>query len=159
MELDLSIPAMMRRYQDEGMAWLDLEALVWPRGPVCPHCGSIDHAYFLSPKKPRVTRAGNVSHRRIYKCADCLKKFSVLKGAIFEDSKIPVSKWLLAIKLYTSAKNGISAHEMHRQLGVSYESAWFMEHRLRHAVAPSTPSRQLEGTVEADETYVGGRAH
>ena len=125
---------------------------------MCPHCGSINHAYFLKPKNgARKTRTGSVSARRVYKCGDCRKQFSVLIGTVFEGSKIPLFKWLLAFHMIASAKNGVAAFELHRTLDISVESAWFMAHRIRFALT-GHPSPMLSGTVEVDETYIGGAA-
>ena len=123
------------QYQDEAKARKHLEAIRWPEGPVCPHCGVIDEAYKL---KGESTRDG------LYKCAGCRKPFTVTVGTIFEDSHIPLHKWLLAIHLMCSSKKGISAHQLWRnlwgtdengkQLG-SYRTAWFMAHRIRWALS------------------------
>jgi transposase-like protein len=158
--MEINLSTIAKHFQDEGEAWKALESMVWPNGPVCPHCGVINHAYFLKPKNGiRMTRTGKPSYRRLWKCADCKKQFSVLKGTIFEDTHIPLSKWLLAYHLACAGKNGVSAHEIHRELDVTYEAAWFMMHRIRHTFAPTTHKRQLTGTVEADETYIGGVKH
>jgi transposase-like protein len=137
-------------YNDETEARKHLEAIQWPEGPVCPHCGVVNEATELSGKS---TRPG------VYKCRPCQKPFSVTVGTVFEKSKIPLTKWLLATELLTSSKKGISAHQLHRMLGVTYKTAWFMAHRIREAMAPapgSEPPLGGEGKiVEADETYVG----
>ena len=120
-----------------------LEALLWPDGPVCPHCGVINHAY---PTK----RAG------VYRCAEaaCRKDFSVTKGTVMERSKIALHKWLQAFHLMCSSKKGISAHQLHRKLGVTYEAAWFMAHRIREAMRAGglSPMGGSGGIVESDET-------
>lgn len=137
-------------YNDDNKAREHLEALRWPHGAVCPHCGVIDNAVKLEGKS---TRPG------VYKCRDCSKPFSVTVGTLFERSHVPLSKWLLAVHLMSSSKKGISAHQLHRMLGVTYKTAWFMAHRIREAMAPSSPE-PLGGegkTVEADETYIGGK--
>jgi transposase-like protein len=127
---------------------------------VCPHCGSGDHAYYLEPKSSarKTRRLGNTTYRRLWKCADCREQFSVLVRTIFEDSKIPLSKWLLAIHLLCSGKNGESAHELHRDLGITCKSAWFLSYRIRYAMERPPLVDKLRGTVEADETYIGGKA-
>ncbi|MGH9640919.1 MAG: IS1595 family transposase [Terriglobales bacterium] len=135
-------------YTDETAAREHLEALLWPKGPVCPHCGVVGNAVALNGKS---TRPG------VYKCRDCRKPFSVTVGTVFERSKIPLSRWLLATHLVVSSKKGISAHQLHRTLDVTYKTAWFMAHRIRLAMAPSADAGQLGGegkTVEADETYL-----
>ncbi len=146
-------------FSDEAEAYKLVERLRWPNGPVCPHCGVIDHAYYLEPKEgPRKTRTGNTSDRRVWKCGACRKQFSVLVGTIFEDSRIPLSKWLLAIHEMCADKNGVSALELSRKLGITYKSAWFMAHRIREAMKRPPLLGKLQGTIEVDETYVGGRA-
>ncbi len=121
-------------------------ALRWPSGIVCPRCQSVRHSF--------------LSTRRLWKCLDCKKQFSVKVGTIFEDSPITLDKWLCCIWLIASAKNGISSYEVHRALGVTQKTAWFMLHRIRHAMEQGslekTELRKLAGLVEADETYIGG---
>ena len=137
-------------YSDANKAREHLEALHWPHGPVCPRCGTLDRITKLAGKS---TRPG------VYKCNECAKPFTVTVGTIFEDSKIPLNKWLLAFRLLNSAKKGFSAHELHRDLGITYKSAWFMAHRIREAMAgDDSPLGGPETVVEADETYVGGKA-
>jgi len=137
-------------YNDENAAREHLEALQWPSGPVCPHCGVIGEATKLAGKS---TRPG------VWKCRPCKKPFSVTVGTVFERSKIPLTKWLLATELLTSSKKGISAHQVHRMLGVTYKTAWFMMHRIREAMTPAAGSEPPLGghgkIVEADETYIG----
>jgi len=143
---DLSSPI----YHDADKAREHLEAIRWPNGPICPHCGVLDNAAQLSGKS---TRPG------VYKCRDCRKPFSVTVGTVFERSKVPLNKWLLATHLLTSSKKGISSHQLHRSLGVTYKTAWFMTHRIRCAME-STDNSLLGaggGIVEADETYIGRR--
>lgn len=156
---DLTLKDIAGYFADEAAAYERVEQIRWPDGPVCPHCGVIDHAYLLQPKGgQRTTSTGKVSYRRVWKCGDCREQFSVLVGTIFEDSKLPLSKWLFAIHLLCSGKNGVSAHELHRQLGITYKSAWFMAHRIRYAMEQEPLRSKLAGTVEADETYIGGKA-
>lgn len=112
-------------YSDADKAREHLEALHWPHGPVCPRCGSLD----------RITKlAGQSTRPGVYKCNSCAKPFTVTVGTIFEDSKIPLNKWLLAFRLMSSSKKGISAHQLHRSLGITYKSAWFLAHRIREAL-------------------------
>ncbi len=128
-----------------------LEELRWPNGAVCPHCGH-DEAYKITPKSDKSkTRPG------VYCCADCRKQFTVTVGTIFERSRVPLNKWLVAFFLMNSSKKGISAHQLHRMLGVTYKTAWFMEHRIREAMSKEPVASLLKGTVEADETYIGGK--
>lgn len=158
---DLNLATLPVYLSDEAEAWLLLERLRWQDGgPVCPHCGTQDpkHYFIASKSGHRTTRAGNVSFRRLWKCRDkdCRKQFSVLVGTIFEDSKLPVSKWLLALYLMGAAKNGISALELQRHLGIAYATAWFVLHRLRAAMGREPLASLLSGTVVVDETYIGG---
>lgn len=118
--------------------------LRWPNGPVCPRCQAAEPSF--------------ISTRRVWKCKACKKQFSVKVGTIFEDSPLPLEKWLAAVWLIASAKNGISSHEIHRALGVTQKSAWFMLHRIRLAMQTGTFNRQLSGDVESDETFIGGKA-
>src|SRR5207247_1866709 len=124
-----------------------LESVRWPNGPVCPHCGESERkAYALKSKT-----------RRLWKCAACRKQFTVTVGTIFESSHIPLHKWLWAFYLLCSSKKGMSAHQLHRMLGITYKTAWFMAHRIRLAMHEPPFKERLQGVVEADETYVGGR--
>jgi transposase-like protein len=128
-----------------------LEAMRWPNGAVCVHCDSTNVDKLAAKegsKKP--VRVG------VYKCAECREQFTVTIGTIFEDSKIPLNKWLLAIHLLCASKKGMSAHQLHRMLGVAYKTAWFMAHRIRYAMSQPPYQEKLSGQVEADETYVGG---
>lgn len=140
-------------YSDENKAREHLEKIHWPHGPVCPHCGSVNNATKLKGKS---TRPG------VYKCKTkgCRKPFSVTVGTLMHRSKIPLNKWLAAMHLMTASKKGVSAHQLHRMLGITYESAWFLAHRLRAAMFdPKAGPIGGEGkTVEADETFVGGKA-
>src|SRR5881396_3192293 len=129
-----------------------LESLRWPNGAVCPKCGG-DNPYLLTPK-PTSKRPGR---KGLWKCRKCRKQFTVTVGTIFEDSHIPIGKWLLAIHLLCASKKGMSAHQLHRMLGLTYKSAWFMAHRIRHAMTKPPLVDKLRGIVEADETFVGGK--
>ena len=134
----------------EGQARDFLEALRWPNGPICPHCGVVSEATRL-PQNGKV-RAG------LHQCNDCRGQFTVTVGTIFEDSHIPLHKWVLAFGLMCSSKKGISALQLQRNLGLgSYKSAWFMAHRIRYAMQVGPFPPKLRGTVEVDETYVGAR--
>jgi transposase-like protein len=114
---------------------------------VCPHCGE-------SERKPYKLKSKT---RSLWKCAACRKQYTVTVGTIFESSHIPLNKWLLAFYLLCSSKKGMSAHQLHRMLGVTYKSAWFMAHRIREAMKEPAFTSRMTGTVEADETYVGGK--
>jgi transposase-like protein len=133
-------------FHDDAEARKALEAILWPDGPVCPHCGVVGHAYATK-------RAG------VYRCAEaaCRKDFSVTKGTVMERSKIALHKWLQAFHLMCSSKKGISAHQLHRQMGVTYEAAWFMAHRIREAMRAGglSPMGGGGGIVESDETFIG----
>jgi len=134
-------------YADADKAREHLEALHWPNGPVCPHCGSVENITKLQGKS---TRPG------VYKCRECEKPFTVTVGTVMEDSKIPLNKWVLAFALVNGSKKGISAHQLHRALGITYKSAWFMHHRIREAMRQDTdPMGGLGHSVEADETFIG----
>lgn len=136
-----------KRFTNEEAAREHLEAIRWPDGPVCPHCGCLD-------KGSRVQggRAGLVF------CNACRKQYTVTVGTVFERSKIPLHTWLYANHLLCSSKKGISSHQLSRTLGVTYKTAWFMAHRIRAAMAPSESAPPIGGegkTVEADEMYIG----
>jgi len=148
------------RFQDENAAREHLEALHWPEGPFCPHCGSLN-AKRLPPQKGRKTKAHpeGVIRKGVVQCNDCRQQYTVTVGTVFESSKVPLNKWLLANHLLCASKKGISGHQMARMLGVTYKTAWFMMHRIREAMkdTDNTPMGGYGKTVEADETYVGGK--
>jgi transposase-like protein len=140
-------------FHNEDAAYERLEAIVWPNGPVCPHCGNVDQAriYKIEGKS---ARAG------LRTCGECRKQFRVTVGTIFESSHIPLHKWFQCAHLLASSKKGISSHQLHRTLKVSYKTAWFMTHRLREAMRELNPVEPLGGDgkiVEIDETYHGGK--
>jgi transposase-like protein len=137
-------------FQDEDKAREALEAVRWPDGPVCPHCGNSDQ------EKLAKVEGKKHSHRPgLYYCNECKGQFTVTVGSVFERSKVPLTKWWMAAHMMNSGKNGVSAHEIHRQLGVTYKTAWFMMHRLREAMTDAKPGPMgsLNGAVQADETY------
>lgn len=136
---------MMAAFPDEQSAIDHFTAIRWANGAFCPLCGS--------------TRVYHFSDKRTHKCGDCRKRFSIKVGTIFEDSKIELRKWLLAIWMITSHKKGIASTTLAKDLGVTQKTAWFMLHRLRHAARTQSFNKPLEGEVEIDETYVGGKAH
>jgi transposase-like protein len=144
MPIDLADPI----YNDDEKAREHLEAAVWPHGPVCPHCSARDGIAKLQGK----------SHRPgLYWCKSCKGQFTVTVGTVFERSKVPLRKWVLASHMLCASKKGMSAHQMHRMLGVTYKTAWFMMHRLREMMRQS-PGDGLGGqgkVVEADETFFG----
>jgi transposase-like protein len=138
-------------FQDAEAAREFLESLLWPDGPACPHCGLIGCSNQLH---------GTAHRPGVYKCKGCEKQFTVTVGTVFERSHIPLNKWLLILHLMVCSKKGVSAHQIHRMLGLTYKSAWFACHRLREAMRPAG-NGQLGGAnkvVEADETYIGGKA-
>lgn len=139
-------------FSSEDKAIELIESLIWPNGPVCPHCGSVERQYQL---KGSATRPG------LRKCGACRKQYTVKIGTIFEDSHVPMTKWLIAIYMMCSSKKGVSANQLHRSLGISYKAAWFMCHRIRLAMTKEPLASKLGtggGIVEIDETYVGGKA-
>lgn len=137
-------------FHDDDKAREYLEAIRWPNGPVCPHCGVVDANHY---------RLEGEKHRKgLLKCRDCRKQFSVTVGTVFERSKIPLSKWLMAAYLLCSSKKGISSHQLHRTLGVTYKTAWFLTHRIREAMKDYGAGGLMGSggaVVEADETYIG----
>jgi transposase-like protein len=149
---ELNLIKLAQEYSDPDKARTLLESMRWPHGATCPHCKAKE-PYKITPKETskRPARQG------LYKCRECRKQFTVTVGTIFEDSHIPISKWLMAIFILCSSKKGISAHQLHRMLGITYKTAWFMAHRIRFAMTEGPLSELLEGTVEVDETYVGGK--
>lgn len=140
--------ALPKIYTDVDAAREHLEALQWPDGPICPHCGVVGQATLLKGKS---TRPG------VYKCRECEKPFSVTVGTLFEHSKVPLNLWLYAVHLYTASKKGFSAHQLHRTLKVQYKTAWFMAHRIREAMADydGDPLGGRDKVVEADELFIG----
>lgn len=147
-----NLSVLAKYFSDETAARQLLEKMRWPNGVVCPRCGGSD-PYKLTPK----ASGKNPARQGLYKCRACRKQFSSTTGTIFESSHVPVSKWLLAIHLISASKKGLSAHQLHRMIGVTYRAAWFMNHRLRHAMATGSVYPKFAGVVEVDETYVGGR--
>jgi transposase-like protein len=145
MTIDLTNPI----YHDPNKAREHLENIRWPDGPYCPHCGEAES----------ITKLKGTSHRPgLYKCRSCRKPFTVTVGTLFERSKVPLHKWVLATHLICASKKGVSSHQLHRMLGVTYKTAWFMSHRIREAMRETNPP-PLGGkgkAVEVDETYWSG---
>ena len=136
-------------FHNEAAAIARLEKIVWPQGPYCPRCGGFDRI--------TVVKGGRSGLRR---CGPCKREFTATVGTIFERSHIKLHKWFQAAHLMASSKKGISAHQLHRTLRVTYKTAWFMEHRLREAMRELHPVEQLGGSgkiVEVDESYIGGK--
>ena len=141
-------------FHNEKAAYTRLEAIVWPNGPVCPHCGNTNPARIYKIE-------GKTARPGLRTCAECRKQFRVTVGTVFEKSKVPLHKWFQAAHLLASSKKGISSHQLHRTLKVTYKTAWFMAHRLREAMRTGgfAPPMGGEGKViEADETYFGAVA-
>jgi transposase-like protein len=137
--------------QSEEAAYEYVEAKLWPDGPICHHCGVVGRAYAMR---------GKTARPGLRKCAACRKKFTVKMGTIFEDSHVPMMKWLQAVHLMCSSKKGISSHQLHRILGVTLKTAWFLSHRIREAMRDGSlePLGHFGGAgnaVEADETFIG----
>lgn len=138
-------------FHDEAAAFAYLESVLWPNGPVCPHCFNAD-AGRIYELKGKTTRLG------LRKCADCKGQFTVKVGTVFESAHIPLHKMLQAVFLLTSSKKGISAHQLHRVLEITYKSAWFLAHRIREAMREGkldVPFGEDGGAVEVDETFIG----
>ena len=136
-------------FHDEEAAYRYVESILWPDGPICPKCGTIGNAYELKGKRSRVG---------LRRCRDCKKDFTVKIGTIFEDSHVKMYQWLQAMYLMSASKKGFSAHQLHRMLGVTYKTAWFMAHRIREAMRSGSFKAPLGGEgkkVEADETFIG----
>jgi transposase-like protein len=139
-------------FSNKDAARAHFERIRWPNGPICPKCGTIDQATLMNGK----------SHRPgLYQCNACREPFTVTMGSVMERSHIPLTKWALAFHLMTSSKKGVSAHQLHRMLKIKYQSAWFMAMRIREAMTDAGSTGPLGGEgvfVEADETFIGGRA-
>ena len=139
-----------KHFHNEAAAYQFVEGLIWPNGPTCPHCGGVER---ISKMEGKSTRMG------VYKCYQCRKPFTVKVGTIFESSHIPMRFWLQAIHLISSSKKGISANQLHRTLGITLKSAWFMAHRIREAMKSNSiePLGGAGKVVEADETFIGNK--
>ena len=151
-DADLNLVSLLPLFTDEDKAREFVESKRWPTGPVCPHCGT-DEVYKLTAKP------GSKSPVRpgVYKCKACRKQFTVRVGSIFEDSKLPLRKWLMAIHSMCASKKGVSSHQIARQLDITQKTAWFLCHRIRLAMKAGPMQILLGGPVEVDETYVGGK--
>ena len=137
-----------KHFYNEKAAFKYVEGLIWKDGKKCPHCENVGKSYELK------ARVG------LNKCSNCKKEFTVRVGTIFEDSHIPLHKWLQAIFLLASSKKGISSHQLHRTLQITYKSAWFLSHRIREAMKPCGNIDMMGGEgkiIEADETYIGNK--
>ena len=144
MQLPNTLQEAIRYFADPQRCLDFAVAMRWPHGPVCPMCTSTESRF--------------IKTRSIWECKRCKKQYSVKLGTIFEDSPIKMDKWLCAMWMIVNAKNGVSSYEIHRSLGVTQKTAWFMMHRIRLALQHGSIDRKLMGKVEADETYIGGTA-
>jgi transposase-like protein len=138
-------------YQNADKAREHLEKIRWPDGPICPHCGAIDQASAIKANSKAKVRKG------LYFCNACREQFTVTVGTVYERSKIPLNKWILATHLMAASKTAMSAHQLHRMLGITYKTAWFMCHRIREAMRELAPGPMggEGGQVQADETVIG----
>lgn len=137
-------------FHDEAAAFEYVEAALWPKGPICPHCGGFERISVIKADKAKRIRMG------LKFCGQCRKQFTVRVGTIFEESKLPMTKWLQAIFLMVSSKKGVSAHQLHRTLETTYKTAWFLAHRIREAMRDGElgPFGMGGATVEVDETFL-----
>ncbi len=151
----LSAPYM----HDEAAAFAHVESIIWANGTVCPHCGVVDRAYKLEGVRTKPSKKNPEGKERhgLWKCRDCRGQFTVRKGTIFEESHLPLHLWLQAIHLMVSSKKGISSHQLHRVLGITYKSAWFLTHRIRECMRDGALAGfgNGGGVVEVDETFIG----
>ncbi len=139
-------------FHDEAAAYRHLEGIVWAGTPVCPHCGGVDRITDVKANPAKRIRVG------LHRCGDCKRQFTVKVGTVFEHMRLPLHKALQAVYLMTSSKKGISAHQLHRVLEITYKSAWFLAHRIREAMRDGsviTPFGADGGIVEVDETFIG----
>ncbi len=153
----ISVLGLMARIPDEASAYEYLEELRWQGNPECPHCGA-SHVTFIRPMngKSRATRTGAQSERRVWKCGECRKQFSVLTDTVMHGTKIAVRTWVLVLFEMCASKNGVSAREVERKYGLTPRSAWFLTHRIREAMKDNGLG-MFVGTVTADETWIGGK--
>jgi transposase-like protein len=141
-------------FHDEEAAFAHLEGVLWPKGPICPHCGGFDRIGRIKANPAKRVRIG------LHKCGDCKRQFTVKVGTVFEHGRVPLHKFLQAVYLLCCSKKGVSAHQLHRILEVQYKTAWFIAHRIREAMRSGElePLGGLGKVVEADETYFGNKA-
>ncbi|HSH58270.1 MAG TPA: IS1595 family transposase [Acidimicrobiales bacterium] len=154
----MSVLKLAERIPDEASAYRYLEGLRWDDTPVCGHCGS-ERVYFLTPKNgtSRKTRTGAETQRRLWKCSTCRKQFSVLTNTIMHGTKIPVRTWVFVLYEMASCKNGVAAREIERRYDLTPKSAWFLLHRIRAAMDHDGIPVLWTGTVQSDETWIGGK--
>ena len=142
----LQLITQARPCADEDQARALLESLRWPSGPTCPHC-NFNEVYTLTARAGRQRPA----RRGLYSCAACRNQFTVTVGTIFEDSHLPLSKWLMAISILCLSKKPISSRQLHRMLNITYKTAWFMAQRIRHALQPGLPLGELLNQAEVHD--------
>jgi len=153
---EINLVTLATQYNDEEKARSLLESLRWPNGVRCPRCQNDGKEKAISKLEAKEGSKSGV-RKGVYFCGACRKQFTFTIGTVFEGSHIPMSKWAMAIFIICASKKAISAHQLHRMLGLTYKSAWFMCHRIRFAFG--SDKRLLTGTVEVDETFVGGRGN
>lgn len=151
---EINLITLASQYSDNDKARELLESLRWPKGIVCPRCNNDAKGKTISKLEPKEGSKAGV-RKGVYFCGACRKQFTVTIGTVFEGSHIPMSKWVMALFIICSSKKAISAHQLHRMLGITYKTAWFMAHRIRFAFG--NDKRVLTGTVEVDEAFVGGK--
>lgn len=152
---ELNLISLAQEYADEDKARELLERLRWPHGPVCPHCKNDGNPKKISKLMPK-PKSKSAVRKGVYFCGACRKQFTVTVRTIFEGSHIPLSKWIMAWFIMCSSKKSVSAHQLHRMLKITYRTAWFLCHRIRFALSDS-PDKKLNGIVEVDETFIGGK--
>jgi transposase-like protein len=152
----VNLVTLAKEYSDERKARALFESMRWPDGPVCPHCKNHKEKPIQKLASKKETTKSNRIRSGVYFCSACRKNFTATVGTVLEDSHIPISKWMMAIFILCSSKKSISAHQLHRMLGITYKTAWFMAHRIRYAMGATGDTPKLDGTVEADETFIGG---
>lgn len=158
-ERPVNVLTIAEQIPTEADAYLYLERLRWNGTTVCPHCGNVGRCYYIRPLDgtSRKTRTGSQSQRRVWKCGECRKQFSVLTGTVMHGTKIPVRTWIFVIFEMCSSRHGVAAREIERKYGLTAKSAWHMLHRIREAMQRDPLAGLLSGTVVADETFIGGK--
>jgi hypothetical protein len=152
---ELNLISLAQQYNDDDKARELLERLRWPHGAICPHCQNDGQTKPNSKLTPKPDSKSAV-RKGVYFCGACRKQFTVTVKTVFENSHVPISKWMMAWFIMCSSKKSVSAHQLHRMLKVTYKTAWFLAHRIRVAMG-EYPNRKLTGVVEVDETFIGGK--